>query len=92
MSGNVETEGPRQDSSREVTLSPVKMFASDKQMWVANINEDKEHNEKQEYFEGIEIANETINDGCQPERWCHSTFSNEYHSKKEEECKETFAR
>ena len=93
MLENVETQGPRQHSSREVTPSPVKMSASDKQMWVANINEYKgEHNDKQDYYGGVEIANETINDGCQPERWCHSTFSNEYHSKKEEECKETFAR
>ena len=92
MSENVETERPRQDYFQESTLSPV-VFASDKQMWETDINEDKEeHNDKQDYYGGVEIVNETINDGCQPERWCHSTFSNEYHSKKEEECKETFAR
>ena len=92
MSKNVETERPRQDSSREVTLSPD-VFASDKQMRDANINDDKEeHSGKQDDFEGVEIRNETRDQGCQPERWCHSTFSNEYHSKKEEECKETFAR
>ena len=92
MSENVETERPRQDYFQESTLSPV-VFASDKQMREANINDDKEeHSGKQDDFEGVEIRNETRDQGCQPESWCHSTFSNEYHSKKEEECKENFAR
>ena len=32
------------------------------------------------------------NENCKPERWCHTTFSNEYQTRKEEECKETFVR
>ena len=48
--------------------------------------------ENTEQFTQDESESDAAEENCKPERWCHTTFSNEYQTRKEEECKETFAR
>ena len=48
--------------------------------------------ENTEQFTQNESESDAAEENCKPERWCHTTFSNEYQTRKEEECKETFAR
>ena len=45
-----------------------------------------------EQFPQDESSQNAEHEDCTPERWCHTTFSNEYQTTKDEECKETFAR
>ena len=45
-----------------------------------------------EQFPRDESSPNAENEDCQPERWCHTTFANDYQTSKEEECKETFSR
>ena len=43
-------------------------------------------------FPQDESSKNAENEDCQPERWCHTTYANEYQTTKKEECKETFSR
>jgi len=78
-----------------------KELSSDKEIGVTNIDSGTEKG-----FEGLqrplpkiietfpqdESSKNAENEDCKPERWCHTTYSNEYQTMKEEDCKETFAR
>ena len=67
----------------------------EKEMGATNIESgtDKVFEEpRRPHPEDIEAFPQDENENCKPERWCHTTFSNEYQARKEEECKETFAR
>ena len=88
-----------------ITTAPDKRknkeLSRDKEIGVTNIDSGTEKG-----FEGLqrplpkiietlprdESSKNAENEDCKPERWCHTTYSNEYQTMKEEDCKETFAR